>query len=487
MKKFFAVLLTFTLVFASCYDFWTDGDLNENNNNNSDYWSTPSNDDVIGTWTGKYGTGNVGVITLIIADDTWIMTFMDSASSNLDSYNGWWSRSGNSLTIGSSSAILNGNKLIVKLSSYYTNSIRPSSIELTKGTPVVDIGGTTLKIQNDSFSEITDVRWSDSVAFTQGTESIKNGYPVIKAVQEGVGYLYFKRKTNPINARTEMITIEKDKQNVIIINEYTPIVDVDNPSNKGLFGTLGVTREPQITVKAGASTIAQFGDYDFGGVLLNTPKDVTFTIGNSGKADLIFSVVEGNVINLSNNTSGYFSVNQQPFASMTIAPGSTTTFVIRFSPITVGNNFNAEVTIKTNSENNAEFTFRVKGNGSNEYKIGDTGPGGGMIFYAQGGQYKECSGELGSYDWNTAVTTARNYKGNGFSNWHLPDKGELDLMYLNLHKKGLGGFLNEFYWSSTESSSGYAWYYYFGSSSSSQNTDSTYYTKRVRAVRSFTL
>jgi hypothetical protein len=81
--------------------------------------------------------------------------------------------------------------------------------------------------------------------------------------------------------------------------------------------------------------------------------------------------------------------------------------------------------------------------------VGDIGPGGGTVFYAEGGQYKECSGELGIYSWADAGTTASNYRGGGFTDWGLPDRGELDLMYQNLHTKGLGGFMDSFYWSST--------------------------------------
>jgi len=33
--------------------------------------------------------------------------------------------------------------------------------------------------------------------------------------------------------------------------------------------------------------------------------------------------------------------------------------------------------------------------------------------------------------------------------WHLPTKGELNLLYLN--KDAIGGFVKDYYWSSTES------------------------------------
>ena len=360
------------------------------------------------------------------------------------------------------------------------------SVDNNNGDTAPNNSGTTLTIKNESSYEITNVIWNNN-DFTQGGASIKSGTSKTLLVSEGVGYLFFKRKEYPVNARTdEIITVDKDVPKVFIIINNILIFDSDNPGrNKDKLNTLGIIKASQITVKAGNITILQFGDYNFGGALLNTDRDVTFTIGNSGNADLEFSVVSGKVINLSNNDSEYFSVVQQPFATMKIIPGANTTFIIRFSPKTLGNNFNAEVTIVTNSGNNAQFTFRVKGNGSNEYQIGDTGPGGGMIFYAQGGQYKECSEELGTYNWSNAKSTAQNYKGGGLTNWHLPDMGELDLMYQNLHKKGLGGFSNDEYWSSTEYSSSYVWIQTF------YNGNKDYYSRayifRVRAVRDFTL
>jgi fibronectin type 3 domain-containing protein len=116
--------------------------------------------------------------------------------------------------------------------------------------------------------------------------------------------------------------------------------------------------------------------------------------------------------------------------------------------------------------------------------IGDTGPGGGTIFFVGGGTYMECSGELGRTDWSTAVSVAASFSGGGFTNWHLPTKSELDLMFLNLYLRGLGGLSNSSYWSSTPYSNDiYAWYQNFANGYQSYNGKThTYY---VRAVRSF--
>ncbi|GHV90056.1 hypothetical protein AGMMS50268_05590 [Spirochaetia bacterium] len=124
------------------------------------------------------------------------------------------------------------------------------------------------------------------------------------------------------------------------------------------------------------------------------------------------------------------------------------------------------------------------GSGSRQsYKVGDRGPGGGFIFYAEGGMYMECSLNLGSFTWSEAKTVASNYKGGGFTDWHLPQKEELNMIYQNLKKKGLGGLFEEWYWSSSESSTSDAWKQNF--SDGRQANGDKKYTNCVRAVRAF--
>lgn len=116
--------------------------------------------------------------------------------------------------------------------------------------------------------------------------------------------------------------------------------------------------------------------------------------------------------------------------------------------------------------------------------IGDTGPGGGMVFSIQGGEYKECSRELGPNNGSAAIAVAKSYKGGGFKDWHLPDSAELNLMYKNLKLKGLGGFSNSFYWSSSSEGGNSAWGQDFRN-----GHQFSYYkdhnTGLVRAVRAF--
>jgi hypothetical protein len=156
-----------------------------------------------------------------------------------------------------------------------------------------------------------------------------------------------------------------------------------------------------------------------------------------------------------------------------------------------------------------------------EYKIGDTGPAGGIIFYTMGGsgwRYMEAAPEdISDAEWgadredisgtetrtgsgkkNTERIVAKlkelgesgraaqlcaEYELNGYGDWFLPSKDELDLMYKNLKAKSLGNFGDGTYWSSSQRDSRFAWFQSFGNG----NRDNYLRLgrKSVRAVRAF--
>jgi hypothetical protein len=167
----------------------------------------------------------------------------------------------------------------------------------------------------------------------------------------------------------------------------------------------------------------------------------------------------------------------------------------------------------------------VQGTGAGKtYNIGDFGPAGGIVFYdkgvfSNGWRYLEAapaeteftaewgarqrdvpgtSTGAGSGKRNTEIIIERlnsfgesgraaqlcaNLNFDGYKDWFLPSKDELDLMYKNLKQKGLGSFRNDWYWSSSLSNDDNAWGQTF--SSGGQSYGSKKGTSSVRAVRAF--
>lgn len=153
------------------------------------------------------------------------------------------------------------------------------------------------------------------------------------------------------------------------------------------------------------------------------------------------------------------------------------------------------------------------------YKIGDTGPAGGKVFFVSSdglhgleamldgriseedklwynGAYINTNakkGGINSGQFNTeriinhqgegdyAAQLCANYQSGGYGDWYLPSKEELNLLYLQ--KDVVGGFDNLYYWSSTEINDLNAWAVYF------QNGYQSAYQKnvwrRVRCIRAF--
>ena len=74
---------------------------------------------------------------------------------------------------------------------------------------------------------------------------------------------------------------------------------------------------------------------------------------------------------------------------------------------------------------------------------------------------------------------------NGYSDWFLPSLFETGEMLNNLGPIGIGGFANDYYWSSTEYSSDFAWKWMYNSGISVYTKIEKNQPAHVRAVRAF--
>ena len=107
----------------------------------------------------------------------------------------------------------------------------------------------------------------------------------------------------------------------------------------------------------------------------------------------------------------------------------------------------------------------------------------GTLYPDKGDYYTNPTAYYVANDGTVAAKICSDIVINGYDDWFLPSKDELNLMYVNLKEQGLGGFVDTLYWSSSEWSDQYAWLQYF--SHGAQYYARKYYAYCVRPIRAF--
>jgi len=225
MKKFFAVLIIFALIFAACGDEkGNEGDTGKGDDSNTTLrinnqsskklngvvWNSVSffkeNADIIGTWTGNAGSTGflTGTINLVIGSNAYTL------SAGYDNDGGTWTRNGNNFTFQSSQPL-----------GY-------------RGTGILSNGKLTFNI--------LDFMGSHSLGTFELTSidldlSITSGANVIKTVEKGSGYVFFK--VGSVSYRSNALTvIDKGDNTEFIFLDSTLVVETSGSNTPVTLGGL---------------------------------------------------------------------------------------------------------------------------------------------------------------------------------------------------------------------------------------------------------
>ena len=151
-----------------------------------------------------------------------------------------------------------------------------------------------------------------------------------------------------------------------------------------------------------------------------------------------------------------------------------------------GSNFKNCNEVEFNSAssiNKKELSIKLN---ANETQTGEIAEGGIIVYSDDKGEHGlVCSNnDLGKANWDDAKKLCEGYNEGGFSDWRLPDRDELLLVYTLLHqKKGIGNFADSFYWSLTKYDSSIVWGINFTNSKQYCGKKKNLYN--IRAVRTF--
>ena len=230
---------------------------------------------------------------------------------------------------------------------------------------------TNIDIHNKSDYDILSIKLFDVIRgiITSG----ESGYLMFdtndfKDTDTGEISFYLHILNERLYCKFSNISIKRNKtNNEFTFNNDTIITAIDNNITDTLKNIVDVMTieysKPQIEITHYYNKIKNNDDTNLEETLVHNDDYLEFYIKNIGINNLILEEINSNYVNISENTSGYFSLYSQPDNSV-IASGKTVVFIVQFNPLLTGN-YSAKLQIKSNSRNDDNFIFRIIENSIN--------------------------------------------------------------------------------------------------------------------------
>jgi hypothetical protein len=235
---------------------------------------------------------------------------------------------------------------------YVNNSATPLSCAVMESSGIAEEDGTYGRklfyeargyTVTDCYTQLTDNKRRGGFSFAQYEAEIDAGRPVLLNLQGhsivGVGY---DDSTNTVYIHD---TWDHNDHTMRWGGKYAGMT---------LWGVSIVNIQESIPDTPDISVSPN--SYDFGNVNISNTSTQTFTISNAGSANLMIGI-----ISIQSQTSD-FSLNQDNCTNKTIAPSSSCTFKVEFSPQSAGYQ-SATVNIPSNDPDENPFTVTLTGTG----------------------------------------------------------------------------------------------------------------------------
>ncbi|HOS39673.1 MAG TPA: choice-of-anchor D domain-containing protein [Spirochaetota bacterium] len=216
---------------------------------------------------------------------------------------------------------------------------------------------------NYGFGAIVSGGSSSAVSFTIENLGSAN-LTISNVVKNGANHDQFTIDTSGMNnsiagGGTSSFTVQFNPTSTGVKTAVITVANNDADETNYTFyvtGTGTATPEPEINLKKGVTDISSGAQgHDFGGVIVSqSSSTVTFTIENTGPANLAISNVTIN--------SDQFTLNASSLDN-DLSQNETTTFTVTFNPTSTGNK-TATVTVANNDTDEGSYAFTVAGTGN---------------------------------------------------------------------------------------------------------------------------
>ena len=337
-----------------------------------------------------------------------------------------------------------------------SNTITVKSGETAKGDVQIEKLPASLQIMDNNGQPVTELNFGGDAGIISKTFKIYNkgiesfSFSIEKYV-DWIENPIPASGTVPVNGNCPVVLkINRDK---LVDGLNTSSIIIKSETVGGVELIVKASKNPSLSILN--SNGSEITELNFGSDETSIQK--TFKLHNNTNQNVSFTIT---------NTAAWID-NINPLSNV-LTPNSSSTITVHIIRDLLSNGDNSTILlITTPNKGNYELIVKAK-------KVTNS-----LVIELPSANLMVQKIDLGCMNWNAAQTACQNSHIAEYNDWRLPTQAELMILYQN--KPIIGGFEDEYYWSS--SSADYNEYYMINFDDGSNSYHSIYYQHYVRAVR----